>query len=94
VMVTEFGGVSLARHGADEESWGYTSAGSEAEYADALRAQFEALRASPELCGVCYTQYMDTGLETNGLLYADGTPKLPIETLREIVTGRPETGRR
>lgn len=87
VMVTEFGGISLARRDGDEESWGYSSVSSADDFAAALRAQFEALRASPELAGLCYTQYMDTGLETNGLLYADGSPKLPVETLRQIVTG-------
>jgi hypothetical protein len=92
VMVTEFGGISFVRDGEGGGSWGYSSAGSESEYADALRAQFEALRASSELVGVCYTQLMDTGLETNGLLFADGTPKLPIQTIREIVTGRKDAG--
>jgi hypothetical protein len=37
--------------------------------------------------GFCYTQYIDTGQETNGLLYQDGTPRIPVETIREIVTG-------
>ena len=86
VMVTEFGGISFTRED-DEESWGYSNAGSEEEYADALRAQFAALRASAELAGFCYTQLMDTGQETNGLLFADGTAKLPVAAIREIVTG-------
>ncbi|TQL68992.1 glycosyl hydrolase family 2 [Nocardioides albertanoniae] len=89
VMVTEFGGVSLAREGDEADSWGYSSVTSEEAYAEAVRAQFDALRASSELSGVCYTQLMDTGLETNGLLYADGMPKLAAETIREIVTGEP-----
>jgi beta-galactosidase/beta-glucuronidase len=92
VMVTEFGGISLARPEDREESWGYRTAASEAEYDDLLLGQFEALRASPELAGWCYTQYLDTGQETNGLLFADGTPKLPLERLREIVTGQIEPG--
>ncbi len=89
VMITEFGGVSLAREGDEAESWGYSSVTSDQAYAEALRAQFDALRASSELAGVCYTQLMDTGLETNGLIFADGTPKLPVETIRAIVTGEP-----
>lgn len=89
VMVTEFGGISFTRDDdADADSWGYSNAATEEEYADVLRAQFEALRASSELAGFCYTQYLDTGQETNGLLFADGTPKLPIETIRAIVTGK------
>jgi hypothetical protein len=30
---------------------------------------------------------MDTGQEANGLVHADRTPKLPVETIRAIVTG-------
>lgn len=84
LMITEFGGLSLST---DDEAWGYRHAGSDSEYATLLMQLFDALRASPTVCGFCYTQFMDTGQETNGLLFADGTPKLPIESLRHIVTG-------
>jgi hypothetical protein len=87
LMITEFGGISLVAEEERGDAWGYSSAGSVTEYADLLRDQFEALRSSAEVVGLCYTQYMDTGQETNGLLFADGTPKLPVETIREIVTG-------
>ncbi len=52
-----------------------------------LEGLFDALRASSEVAGFCYTQFMDTGQETNGLLFEDGTPKIPVEMIREIVTG-------
>lgn len=84
LMITEFGGVSLSDDG---DAWGYTHAGSDSEYASLLLALFDALRASTTVAGFCYTQYIDTAQETNGLLYSDGTPKLPIDTLRHIVTG-------
>jgi beta-galactosidase/beta-glucuronidase len=93
LMITEFGGISLVAGGERDDAWGYSNAGSADEYADLLRAQFEALRASAEVVGYCYTQFMDTGQETNGLLFADGTPKLPVEVIREIVTGESD-GRR
>jgi hypothetical protein len=32
--------------------------------------------------GFCYTQFADTFQEANGLLYADRTPKLPLEQIR------------
>lgn len=92
VMITEFGGVSLAREGDEADAWGYSSVTSEEAYAEALQGQFDALRASSEIAGVCYTQFMDTGLETNGLVYSDGKPKLPVETIRAIVTGEPSAG--
>ena len=88
-MITEFGGVSLSAEGAGEEDWGYSNATSGKEYAELLRGLFDALRASDEVSGFCYTQYIDTGQETNGLLFKDGTPKISLETIREIVTGDP-----
>lgn len=84
LMITEFGGVSLAT---DREAWGYAEVSSDSEYATLLLHLFEALRASPVVTGFCYTQLVDTGQETNGLLFADGTPKLPIPALHHIVTG-------
>jgi hypothetical protein len=89
-MVTEFGGISMSD---DEESWGYGHVGSLEEYAAALASLFEALRASTEVVGVCYTQFMDTGQETNGLVFADGKPKLPVDSIFEIVTGTKPAGR-
>lgn len=84
LMVTEFGGVSLSD---DKGAWGYEHVGSDSEYAGLLLQLFEALRSSTEVVGFCYTQFMDTGQETNGLLYADGTPKIAVEAIRHIVTG-------
>ncbi len=84
LMITEFGGVSLSD---DKGAWGYEHVGSDSEYAGLLLQLFEALRSSTEVMGFCYTQFMDTGQETNGLLYADGRPKISIEAIRHIVTG-------
>lgn len=84
LMITEFGGVSLAT---DHDAWGYTEVNSDSEYATLLLHLFQALRSSPVVAGFCYTQLLDTGQETNGLLFTDGTPKLPIPALHHIVTG-------
>ncbi len=89
LMITEFGGISLST---DRDAWGYAEVSSDSEYAALLLHLFEALRASPVVTGFCYTQLMDTGQETNGLLFADGTPKLPIEALHHIVTGSKDGG--
>jgi beta-galactosidase/beta-glucuronidase len=85
LMITEFGGVSLS---GGDDTWGYEKVASTEEYAALLTELFDALRASTEVVGFCYTQFMDTGQETNGLVFADGTPKLPVETIFRIVTGR------
>ena len=39
------------------------------------------------LCGFCYTQFADTFQEANGLLYADRTPKFPIEEIARATSG-------
>lgn len=84
LMITEFGGVSLTDAG---DAWGYTTVGSDSEYATLLRDLFDAVRSSRQITGFCYTQFLDTGQETNGLLFTDATPKLPLAAIREIVTG-------
>ena len=38
------------------------------------------------LAGFCYTQFTDTYQEINGLLYADRTPKAPLEQIA-LATG-------
>ena len=38
--------------------------------------------------GFCYTQLTDTFQEANGLLYADRTPKFPLEAIRSATLGR------
>lgn len=84
LMITEFGGLSLA---ADDGEFSYTRTSSDTQYAALLGDLFAALRDSPLVAGFCYTQFMDTAQETNGLLFPDGTPKLPLETIHRIVTG-------
>ena len=84
LMITEFGGVSMTDAG---DAWGYATVGSDSEYAALLRDLFKAVRSSAEVAGFCYTQFMDTGQETNGLLFSDARPKLPMESIHEIVTG-------
>ncbi len=85
IMLTEFGGISLAQR--DDGGWGY----SEVEDAEILAERYERLletvRGSRMLAGYCYTQFADTYQETNGLLYADRTPKFPIERIAVATAG-------
>ena len=85
LMITEFGGVTYA---SDDDSWGYSTVRSDEEYAALLGDIFGALRRCTSVVGFCYTQLLDTGQETNGLLRADRKPKLPLDTIRAIVTGQ------
>lgn len=85
LMITEFGGIS---HASRDETWGYSIVRSDEEYAMLLGGFFDALRACPGVVGFCYTQLLDTALETNGLVTVDHKPKLPLDTIRRIVTGQ------
>jgi beta-galactosidase/beta-glucuronidase len=90
VMLTEFGGVSFVD--ADiEGAWGYSSAHDPEDFATKVAGLIGAVLASPVLSGFCYTQLTDTGQETNGLLRADRSPKVPTEVLRSAVLGESES---
>ncbi len=85
LMITEFGGISYASR---DETWGYSTVSSDEEYATLLGDIFGVLRTCHGVVGFCYTQLLDTVQETNGLLTVDRKPKLPLETIRGIVTGQ------
>lgn len=85
IMLTEFGGVSHA--GERDDAWGYSEASDDEDFARRVGELLDAVRECRTLTGFCWTQLTDTGQETNGLLRADRTPKLPVETLRRLVTG-------
>jgi hypothetical protein len=84
VMLTEFGGIALCEH---EHAWGYSYAQDAEDLAEQLRRLFAAVRESELLAGFCYTQFADTYQESNGLLYADRTPKVPLERIAFAVRG-------
>ena len=46
------------------------------------------VRSATLLSGFCYTQLADTYQEANCLLYADRTPKFPIEAIAAATRGR------
>lgn len=87
-VLSEFGGISFDPDAADG-SWGYSSAHSAEEFERRLRDLVRAADEAAGIAGWCYTQLTDTGLETNGLLTAGRTLKLPIEVIRAIVRGAP-----
>jgi len=87
VMLTEFGGVKFAPDDESDDAWGYSTATSPDDFATRMSSLLDAVRSSTVLAGYCYTQLTDTGQETNGVVRADRTPKLPVERIRAIVTG-------
>ena len=85
VMITEFGGLSF-RPATDERWFGYSTIESDEEFLAQLEGLVTAIADSPSVAGFCYTQFTDTGQETNGLLRADRTAKLSTDRVREIIT--------
>ncbi|QJU55952.1 glycoside hydrolase family 2 [Herbiconiux sp. SALV-R1] len=85
IMLTEFGGVSLATGAAGD--WGYSSARDTEAFEQQVTAILVAVGSAEPLAGFCYTQLTDTGQETNGLLYADRSPKFPLDRIRAAVRG-------
>ena len=81
-MLTEFGGIALARATGDGDSavvatWGYSAARDLDELALLFERLLETIVHTALFSGFCYTQFADTFQEANGLLHADRTPKIP-----------------
>jgi beta-galactosidase/beta-glucuronidase len=86
VMLTEFGGIKFDVE-RTKDAWGYTDAISAADFLKRLKSVMGAVHESRVLAGYCYTQLSDTLQETNGLVGADRTPKLPVESIRAVMLG-------
>ena len=83
VLLTEFGGIAFVSE-QKGEAWGY---GNGAKNAEELLERLEQLIngiAQTEFQGYCYTQLTDVQQEVNGLLYADRTPKVDLNNLKNI----------
>jgi beta-galactosidase/beta-glucuronidase len=85
IMLTEFGGIALSRD--PSGTWGYSRCDSEEDFARKYIELLRVIRALPMLAGFCYTQFTDTYQEANGLLYADRTPKIPLEHIALATRG-------
>jgi hypothetical protein len=86
LMLTEFGGIAYSRDA--HRTWGYARSETAEDLADAYAALLGTLHRLPLLAGFCYTQFADTFQEANGLLYADRTPKIPLERIAAATTAR------
>lgn len=90
VMLTEFGGIAFSPDTA--HTWGYTRATEPAAFAEQYTNLLRVVRSLPLFAGFCYTQFADTYQEANGLLYADRSPKFPLEEIARATAG-PRTPR-
>src|SRR5690606_17532557 len=84
IMLTEFGGLSI--HPKQGKAWfGYATAQTDDEYLAMMKGLFDAIYASTDIAGFCYTQITDTQQETNGIYDENRRLKLPGDKLRDII---------
>ena len=84
LLITEYGGIAMARD-AGGANWGYNTAEADEEgFLRRYAAITKAFRDMPFFCGYCYTQLTDVFQEVNGLLDMHRNPKADIEKIREI----------
>ncbi|SFL66777.1 Glycosyl hydrolases family 2 [Gracilibacillus orientalis] len=81
VILTEYGGIAFN----DDSGWGY---GNQVETEEEFLKRYQditgAIKATPYICGYCYTQTTDVQQEINGLLKEDRTPKISLEKIRAV----------
>jgi len=85
IVLSEFGGIAYSP---DPRSWGYWRCESPAELARLYSRLLAVVRSLAVFSGFCYTQFADTYQEANGLLYADRTPKFPIQEIARATRGQ------
>ena len=77
IMLTHCGGIAFEEPGAERDR-----ANSQDRFLDLYQRLLDVVSSCTMLSGFCYTQFADTFQETNGLLYADRSPKMPLERIR------------
>ena len=88
IMLTEFGGVAYTKPSEIHQTWGYARSTNEIEFYRQYADLLAAVNQVELFSGFCYTQLTDTFQEANGLLYADRTPKFPMEAIAAATHGR------
>lgn len=83
IVLSEFGGIAYSDDPDEARTWGYSRAATLEELADRYQELMSVIRSLSLLAGSCYTQFTDTYQEANGLLFADRTPKIPLEEIEQ-----------
>jgi beta-galactosidase/beta-glucuronidase len=88
IMLTEFGGISFQARAEEgvKKIWGYTAVEDAEVFARLYTELLDTIIHTPLFSGFCYTQFADTFQEANGLLYADRTPKIPLERIAAVTS--------
>ncbi|MBK9258509.1 MAG: glycoside hydrolase family 2 [Polyangiaceae bacterium] len=85
LVLSEFGGIAFAADA--DKTWGYSRCATPDAFAETYEGLLGVVRAVEMFSGFCYTQFADTYQEANGLLYADRTPKIPLERIASATRG-------
>lgn len=89
IVLTEFGGIAYDPNAPAGHTWGYSRAGDAQGYLERYRALLHVVNETVMFSGFCYTQFADTYQETNGLLNADRSPKVPLEQISAATLNLP-----
>jgi beta-galactosidase/beta-glucuronidase len=89
IMLTEFGGVAFEEN--RQDGWGYGKVRTKADYVAKYAELVNALYASEQVAGYCYTQLTDTEQEINGLLDEHRRPKVDPALIAAINKRQPYT---
>jgi hypothetical protein len=84
IVLSEFGGIAYSR---ETKAWGYTRCRTGTELAESYARLLAVVRRLAVFSGFCYTQFADTYQEANGLLFADRTPKFPLQDIARATRG-------
>lgn len=91
IMLTEFGGIAFTKPEENSQTWGYARSSNVTEFQRQYADLLQTVNKVEMFSGFCYTQLTDTFQEANGLLYADRTPKFPLEAIASATLGRGNT---
>ncbi len=86
VMLTEFGGLTYSAE-PSRATFGYRRCATVSDLEERYTDLLKVVKCIPLFAGFCYTQLTDTYQEANGLLYADRTPKIPIQAIERATNG-------
>jgi beta-galactosidase/beta-glucuronidase len=81
IVLTEFGGVAYDPKAPEHHTWGYSRSNTAEAFHQLYQELLKVVNETAMFSGFCYTQFADTFQETNGLLNADRSPKIPLEQI-------------
>ncbi|WP_141733704.1 glycoside hydrolase family 2 protein [Oligoflexus tunisiensis] len=88
IMLTEFGGIAYTKDKpGTSNAWGYAVSCTADDFKKQYTELLSVVHQLKIFRGFCYTQFTDTFQEANGLLFADRTPKIDMETLALVTRG-------